>query len=176
MRITGLKTKKKTVEVAIVSLLAASLFAPLAFGQSGSAIAQDDYSGMYTFLREGEFVQITVEDAGHVTGFVSRYGDSKSDQGAFLDHFFKQAKLDGHDLSFTTETVHGAWFEFKGRLDRGPAKTREQEGYYVLKGTLTANVTDAAKNVSAKAREVEFKLFPEDAGAKDAGSAAEKRD
>ena len=177
MRITGSKTKKKTVGiVAIVSFFAASLFAALAFGQSGSAAAQDDYSGMYTFLREGEFVQITVEDAGHLTGFVSRYGDSESDQGAFLDHFFKQARLDGHDLTFTTETVHGTWFEFKGRLARGPAKTRAQEGYYILKGTLTANVTDAAKKVSAKAREVEFKLFPEDAGAKDASSAAEKRD
>ena len=164
------------------------LFASLAFGQSSpktvpeqsqkvqAAPAQDDYSGMYTFLREGEFVQITVEDAGHLMGFVSRYGDSESDQGAFLDHFFKQARLDGHDLTFTTETVHGTWFEFKGRLDRGPAKTRAQEGYYILKGTLTANVTDAAKKVSAKAREVEFKLFPEDAGAKDASSAAEKRD
>src|SRR5580692_12886627 len=39
-----------------------------------------DYSGMYSFLREGEFVQITVEDAGKVTGFVSRYGDSESDR------------------------------------------------------------------------------------------------
>jgi len=149
------------------------LFTSLALGQNGSsattvsAPAEDDYSGMYTFLREGEFVQITVEDAGHVTGFVSRYGDGDSDQGTFLDQFFKQAKLEGHNLTFTTETVHGTWFEFKGKLDRGPAKTRAQEGLYVIKGTLTENVTDAAKNVSAKAREVQFKLFPEDAGAKD---------
>lgn len=140
------------------------LFAAMAVAQQ-SAPAQEDYSGMYTFLREGEFVQITVEDAGHVTGFVSRYGDGESDQGTFLDHFFKQGKLEGHDLTFTTETVHGTWFEFKGKLDRGPAKTRAQEGYYVLKGTLTENLTDAAKKVTAKSREVEFKLFPEEAGA-----------
>jgi hypothetical protein len=183
MRITELKATEKTVRVMAIILLSVSI----AFAENGSKTpqaqaapaeaptTQDDYSGMYTFLREGEFVQITVEDPGHVTGFVSRYGDSASDQGAFLDHFFKQAKLDGRDLTFTTETVHGTWFEFKGKLDRGSAKTRAQEGYYVLKGTLTANITDAAKKVSAKAREVEFKLFPEDAGAKDAGSAAEKR-
>ncbi len=48
-----------------------------------------DYSGMYSFLRDGEFVQVTVEDQGRVTGFVSRYGDSESDRGVFLDHFFK---------------------------------------------------------------------------------------
>jgi hypothetical protein len=131
---------------------------------STPADAMDDYSGMYSFLREGEFVQVTVEDAGHVTGFVSRYGDRDSDQGAFLDQFFKQAKLDGHSLSFTTETVHGIWFEFQGQVERGSAKTRTQEGYYVLKGTLIEYAMDEAKRVSAKTREVEFKLFPEDAG------------
>jgi hypothetical protein len=155
------------------------LSALLSAGQTGSAPSapapvQDDYSGMYTFLREGEFVQITVEDAGHVTGFVSRYGDSDSDQGAFLDHFFKQAKLEGNDFSFTTETVHGTWYQFQGKLDRGPAKSRAQEGYFVAKGTLTENVTDAAKKVSAKSRDVVFKLFPEDASAKD--PAPPKRD
>ena len=170
------------MEKIVWAVAMASLLAALAFGQTGAgsvpiqSAAQPDYSGMYTFLREGEFVQITVEDAGHVTGFVSRYGDSESDEGAFLDHFFKQGKLDGHDLTFTTETVHGTWFEFKGKVDRGPAKTHAQEGYYVLKGTLTENATDAAKKVSAKARDVQFKLFPEDAGSKDAGPPPEKRD
>ncbi|SRR5258706_3823330 len=175
MRSTGLRAMGKIARIVVV----ASLFAVLAFGQrngSAAAPAQEDYSGMYTFLREGEFVQITVEDAGHVTGFVSRYGDSESDQGAFLDHFLKQGKLDGHDLSFTTEIVHGTWFEFQGKLDRGPAKTHAQEGYYVLKGTLTEHVTDAAKKVSAKAREVEFRLFPEDANSKDTSASREKRD
>src|SRR5437588_10507151 len=50
------------------------------------------YSGMYMFLKEGEFVQVTVEDKDHVTGFVSRYGDGQSDKGAFLDQFFKSGK------------------------------------------------------------------------------------
>src|SRR5437899_1296583 len=52
----------------------------------------EDYSGMYAFLQDGEFVQVTVEDAGRVTGFVSRYGDLESDRGAFLDQFFKTGK------------------------------------------------------------------------------------
>ncbi len=60
-----------------------------------------DYSGMYTFLREGEFVQVTIEDAGRVTGFVSRYGDLESDRGAFLDHFFKQ----GGSISMAQSSV-----------------------------------------------------------------------
>src|ERR1700731_1188773 len=70
---------------------------PPATGISG------DYSGMYSFLRDGEFVQLTVEDQGSVTGFVSRYGDTESDRGVFLDHFFKLGKLEGNHLTFTTD-------------------------------------------------------------------------
>jgi hypothetical protein len=123
----------------------------------------DGYSGMYSFLREGEFVQITVEDAGNVTGFVSRYGDSESDRGAFLDQFFKQGKLDGTKLSFTTDTVHGVWYDFQGTIGRGEGKTAGDEAFYIVKGTLTEYHTDADKKVTSKSHEVEFKSFPREA-------------
>ena len=129
---------------------------------SDSAKAADNYSGMYSFLRDGEFVQVSVEDQGKVTGFVSRYGDLESDKGAFLDHFFKTGKLHGNKLNFTTETVHGVWFEFKGTADRGPGKNPGDEAYYVLNGSLTEYITDAGKKVSSKSREVSFKQFPQD--------------
>jgi hypothetical protein len=121
-----------------------------------------EYSGMYSFLRDGEFVQVTVEDQGRVTGFVSRYGDLESDRGAFLDHFFKQGKLEGDKLTFVTETVHGVWFEFRGSVERGEGKKRGDEAYYVLKGTLTENSTDGAKKTSSHLREVVLKGFPQD--------------
>lgn len=122
-----------------------------------------EYSGMYTFLKEGEFVQVTVEDAGHVTGFVSRFGDGESDKGAFLDQFFKTGKLDGNKLTFTTEVVHGVTFDFKGTIDRGEGKNPGDEGYFVLKGTLTENASDVNKKVTSHSREVLFKMFPQDA-------------
>lgn len=130
-----------------------------------TSAAPQDYSGMYSFLRDGEFVQITVEDNGKVTGFVSRYGDLDSDRGAFLDQFFKETSIAGHDLSFTTETVHGVWFRFQGAVSRGPAKTVNDEGYYILKGTLTHHSTDANRQDVAKSREVVFKSFPQDVSA-----------
>src|SRR5258708_35156812 len=104
-----------------------------------------EYSGMYSFLKEGEFVQITVEDQGRVTGFLSRYGEGQSDKGAFLDQFFKLGKLEGNKLTFTTDTVHGVRFEFKGMIERGEGKNPGDEGYYVLKGALTQNSTDVDK-------------------------------
>jgi len=121
-----------------------------------------DYSGMYSFSREGEFVQVTVEDQGRVTGFVSRYGDSEGDRGAFLDHFFKSGKLDGNQLTFTTETVQGVSFEFRGTVERGEGKSRRDEAYYVLEGTLVENTTDEAKKTSSRSREVVLKSFPQD--------------
>jgi len=123
----------------------------------------EEYSGMYTFLKEGEFVQITVEEPGKVTGFVSRYGDLDSDRGmAFLDQFFKEGKLDGQKLSFTTETVHGEWFDFKGTVERGEGKNPGDEAYYVLKGTLLQYSQDPDKKVTTKTRDVLFKIFPKD--------------
>jgi hypothetical protein len=127
-------------------------------GKSGPA-----YSGMYSFLKDGEFVQVTVEEAGHVTGFVSRFGDGESDKGAFLDQFFKSGKIEGNKLSFTTEIVHGVAFDFKGTVERGEGKNPGDEAYFVLKGTLTENASDVNKKVTSHSREVAFKMFPQDA-------------
>jgi len=127
--------------------------------------SQDDqgYSGMYSFLKEGEFVQVTVEDAGRVTGFISRFGDGESDKGAFLDQFFKTGKLEGNKLSFTTEVVHGVSYDFHGTVERGEGKNPGEEAYFVIKGTLTENVTDVNKKVTSHARDVVFKMFPQEA-------------
>ena len=129
-----------------------------------SAAPGAEYSGMYSFLRDGEFVQITVEDQGRVTGFVSRYGDAETDRGDFLDHFFKSGTLDGNQLTFTTNTVHGVSFEFRGAIERGDGKSRGAEAYYVLKGTLVQNTTDEAKKTSSHSRDVALKSFPQDMG------------
>jgi hypothetical protein len=133
-------------------------------GGSADAPASREWSGMYTFLKDGEFVQLTVENEGQVTGFVSRYGDGDSDKGTFLDQFFKSAKLQGNKLIFTTEVVHGVWFDFTGTIERGAGKNPGDEAYYVLKGALTESSTDADKKINAHAREVVLKMFPQEAG------------
>jgi hypothetical protein len=126
--------------------------------------AAEDISGMYSFIKEGEFLQITL-DKNAVTGYISRMGDSDSDNGVFLDQFFLKADVQGQNVSFTTRPLHSVWYEFKGKFSRGPGKTRGDDSFYVLRGTLkelTSN--NAAKTVSSRSREVEFKLLaqPED--------------
>jgi hypothetical protein len=92
---------------------------------------------MYSFQREGEFIQLTVEDAGRVTGFVSRFGDSEGDRGAFLDQFFKTGKLDGTKLTFTTDIGHSrarrrqnssqrGLLRHEGHTDRKPHRCRQE--------------------------------------------------
>lgn len=122
----------------------------------------DDYSGMYTFLREGEFIQVTVEGEGKISGFISRFGDSDTDKNEFLDQFFESGSLDSGHLKFTTKHVHGTWFTFDGTLGRGAGKKPDQEAYYLIRGTLTRFRGDADKNTSQESRRVEFKSFPRD--------------
>ena len=119
---------------------------------------------MYSFLRDGEFVQLTIADDGKVSGFVSRYGDTDSDRGAFLDQFFKTGKLEGNKLSFTTEVVHGVAFDFQGSVERGEGKNPGDEAYFVLKGTLSENISDANKKITSRPRPVVLKMFPQQAG------------
>jgi hypothetical protein len=120
------------------------------------------YSGMYTFLKEGEFLQVSVEGDDRISGFVSRYEDEASDKGTFIDQFFKTANLDGNKLTFTTKAVHGVWFEFGGTFERGEGKNPGDEAYYVLKGTLIENSSDVENKVTSQKRDVEFKMFPRD--------------
>ena len=117
---------------------------------------------MYSFLKAGEFVQITIEDKGLVSGFISRFGDAESDRGTFLDQFFKSGKCEGSKLNFTTESVHGVWFTFEGAFDRGPGKKPDEESYYVLRGALTRFSTDPGKKTASQVTQVEFKSFPRD--------------
>jgi hypothetical protein len=126
---------------------------PLASSDHASA---EDISGMYSFLHDGEFLQIDLDQNG-VSGYISRQGELESDRGQFLDQFFNKADINGHDVSFTTRAVHGVWFEFKGHFDRGNAKVRSDDGYYLLKGTLTQYISDAGKTATSRSREVEFK-------------------
>src|ERR1700678_1727236 len=120
------------------------------------------YSGMYTFLKEGEYVQLTVEDAGQVTGFISRYSDAGSEKGTFVDQFFKTGKLEDNKLSFATKPSNDLWFEFNGTVQRGEGQNPDDEAYYVLKGTLTENVTGPDKKVTSRPQEVTLKMFPQE--------------
>jgi hypothetical protein len=147
-----------------VLILNLNLFAQNTAPQNPPAPAKpaEDYSGAYSFLQDGELLQLNIEDEGKVTGFIQRYGDTETDHGLFLDHFFKDGKLEGKNLSFSTKTVHWVWYDFKGTIERGDGKKAGDEAYYVLKGTLIQSNIDTQQKTTTKTREVVFKAFPQD--------------
>jgi hypothetical protein len=120
-----------------------------------------DVSGTYSFLRDGELLEFNLQE-GRVIGDVQRLGSSDADRGVMLTHFFDKAALDGNRLEFTTKAVHGVHYGFKGTIERGEGKTRAEEDYYRIVGTLTEYTSDARKKISARKREVVFKSFPDE--------------
>ncbi len=120
-----------------------------------------DYSGRYSFLRDGEDIQLNVSES-RVDGYITRFGTTDSDQGTMLQHFFDKAALNGDQLTFTTKPVHSIWYEFTGKVERGPAKTRSEDGYYQIVGTLTEHTQQNGKDAGARSRNVTFKLFADE--------------
>ncbi len=127
------------------------------------AASVGDFSGTYTFLKDGEDLQINLQN-GKLDGFLTRYGDSDADKDVQLQHFFEKSSVTGDNVSFTTDKIHGVWFEFKGKVRHGEGKTAAKEGYYVLEGTIIRYDTGPDKKVSAKSREVLFRALPTDFG------------
>ena len=120
---------------------------------AGRGTPGSDISGLYSFLHEGESLQLNL-DHGKLSGWVSSFGFLDSDKDILLDRFFEKASLQGTRVYFLSRRIHGCWVEFSGRVDRGEGRLRGQEGYYVLVGTLTQYTSDADVKVSARQREV----------------------
>ena len=96
-----------------------------------------------------------------LSGFISRFGDTDSDKGEFIDQFFDKASLQGDHLYFKTKTVHAVWYEFDGTLTVVPGKQKGEEGYRVIRGKLTLHTGDAKGDEQASEKTVEFKSFPD---------------
>jgi hypothetical protein len=121
----------------------------------GTPVLPDDASGEYGFGEPGEVIQIILEPQGRLTGYISKFGDHDSDRGAPLTLIFRHTSVSGEQIQFETGTIHGVWFAFHGSILRGVAKSRSEEGYFHLVGTLEEH--DVAAGTLQK-RNVDLKL------------------
>jgi hypothetical protein len=149
----------KTAWLGIVALLALTVSVQ---AQGKPSALPDGISGMYTFLQEGEFVQIDLEDQTRVTGFVSRLGESDSDKGAVLDHLISNGELKGNQIHFKTKALHGTWYEFFGTVGQDNSKTPAQDGFRTMKGKLIQYTEGDSEKPKVKSREITMKSFPMD--------------
>lgn len=144
------------------------LLGTLAFAQTAKPSHDlGDFSGMYSFLHDGEFVQITLDELPaaakskvSVSGFVSRFGQSDSDKDQVLDLMFKSGSLEKHVITFATKSIHGISYEFTGTVRRGDAKSKDKEGYFIIEGALTENAVDKNGKPRTQTREITMKSFP----------------
>ncbi len=117
---------------------------------SGATVLPAEASGEYR-LGSGETVDVELQP-DRLSGFITRFGDRLSDEGVPLTFFFATSRMAGRRISFTTRQVHGVWFSFDGTIVRGPARGRDQSGYYLLEGKLilhdAAGRNDQARMVS----------------------------
>src|SRR5262249_17257818 len=111
---------------------------------------------LYSFLHDGESIQLNIQN-GNLTGWVSSHGSFESDHDTLLDRFFKEANLQGNRIYFITKPVHGCWFEFSGRLDRGEARDHSRQAYFRMIGPLTEYITDPDGRGTARKRDAVFK-------------------
>jgi hypothetical protein len=120
----------------------------------GQPVLSDDVSGEYLLGEPGEVIEIILERQGHLTGYISVFGNHDSDRGTPLTFLFHHTSVSGEQIRFETVTVHGVWYGFAGSIRRGEAKTRAEEGFYRLSGTLeehdTAGGTVQKRNVDLK--------------------------
>jgi hypothetical protein len=117
---------------------------------TGRTVLPLEASGEYA-LGAGGLIDVELQP-DRLSGFITRLGDRESDEGTPLTFFFATSRLSGQRLAFTTRQIHGVWFSFEGTIVRGSARSRDQQGYYLLEGRLVlhdvANQTEQARMVS----------------------------
>ena len=101
----------------------------------------------------GSVVQITIEN-GVLDGYISKLTDQ---QTSALTYFFDRTTINGDRLTFTTKQVHGIWYSFDGAIMRTDVPSKQETGFYRLKGTWAIH-DEATKNGSTST--VSFRSTP----------------
>jgi hypothetical protein len=118
-------------------------------------------SGAYALsANPAEVIEIILNgdgDSVRLQGYLTRIGDSESDQGAPLSFFFARTLVSPAQLTFITRQVHGIWWSFAGTIERGSVQSSAQKGYYFLNGTLTEHFDSG----QPAPRRVSLPLLPE---------------
>ena len=115
------------------------------------------FTGKPSDSLSGNRIEIYFEDGklhGYMTERIDSHADPQAEQVAPMVFDFATTHIEGSTLKWTTRQVHGHWFSFVGRLERGSDQTTTaQSGYYLLIGMLTLHQgasPPAAHRVSLK--------------------------
>ncbi|HEX3471301.1 MAG TPA: hypothetical protein VHT28_08960 [Silvibacterium sp.] len=121
--------------------------------QRGTSTLPADASGEYLIDEAGSVVQITIEN-GRLDGYVSKLVEGLT---STVTYFFDRTTMNGDRLTFTTKEIHGIWYSFDGLIVRGDGQSKQQDGYYRLRGTL---MTHDAVQKSQSSSTINLKSTP----------------
>jgi hypothetical protein len=99
--------------------------------QRGTSTLPASAQGEYMLDETGSVVQITIEN-GILDGYISKLTEQ---QTSALTYFFDRSTINGDRLTFTTKQIHGIWYSFDGVIVRSDARSKQETGFYRLKGT-----------------------------------------
>jgi hypothetical protein len=111
--------------------------------QKGTSTLPQSAQGEFMLDETGSVVQITIEN-GILDGYISKLVEG---QTASLTYFFDHTLIKDKRLTFTTKQIHGTWYSFDGTIVRGDAASKQETGFYRLKGTWIVH-DEAGKNQS----------------------------
>jgi hypothetical protein len=146
---------RKFNAILLLTFLATALFAAAQF--------EDDFANSYTFLGEDEELQLSTVPGNILLGYVSTHGVGDTDRHLLLAMFFQKGTINGDEIYFITKPVHGLRYEFKGKIERGTAKSPAEEGYFQITGKLTQHLANDEGKVTSSDRQVTFRSMPSDA-------------
>jgi hypothetical protein len=125
----------------------AAASAPTEAVRQGSDTLPDGADGEYRWRESGEVIELYVED-GRLSGYLTRRSERGQAGSAPLTFALAEGQVRGVEVHFTTRTLHGESYEFKGRLEQN-LRPEPGEGPWRLAGQLTERPSGTAGEISA---------------------------
>ena len=123
----------------ILTLLAAVLILG-GFSVSLSArekidIELQDITGRYAFLGEEDLLAIIDED-GMLNGYIEVIQEDEEESSDFFSYTLAHGAREGTRVEFKTIKIHGLYYRFTGRVEKGKPRNPNHAGFLRLVGTV----------------------------------------
>ena len=127
----------RSVLIVLTALLTLGGFAP-----SSSVAAREkidielqDITGRYDFLGEEDLLAIIDED-GMLNGYIEVIQEDEEESAEFFSYSLTHGTREGIRVEFKTIKIHGLYYRFTGRVEKGKSRNPNHAGFLRLVGTV----------------------------------------
>ena len=117
-------------------LFLAVILLPAAITVAGGQVESEleDITGRYSFLSADDLLAILDED-GDLAGYIDVY-QTEGESDDIFSYTLAHGTRRGRKVEFKTITIHGLYYRFSGKVERGEARKPHQRDYFRLIGSL----------------------------------------